>query len=113
MDIKQLKRDILGSVPFQKEEHQQIDFKACFELYGSMELLAVLNFLLEPTDENTLLVIEARLDDERMKYWSKGISQENWPEALRSEKWSPGFLPFTALSKLGKLKEDKQGDSEG
>jgi len=77
-----------------------------------MELLAVLNFLLEPSDSNALLVIEARLEDERMKYWKQGIPQEAWPEVLRSENWHPGFLPFTALSKLKKLKEDKQGDSE-
>jgi len=93
-------------VPFLKEEHQTIDFKACFEMYGSMELLSVLNFLLEPTDENALLVIDARLHDERMKYWGKGVPPEDWPEVLRSEKWSPGFLQFTALSKLGKPKKE-------
>jgi hypothetical protein len=98
-------------VPFHQGKDQKINFQACMELYGSMELLGVLNFLLEPSDENALLVIEARLDDERMKYWSKGIPQEEWPEALRSENWHPGFLPFTALSKLGKINEDKQGDS--
>lgn len=106
MDIKELKKEILRNVPFQSEEPQKINFKACFEMYGSMELLSVLNFLLEPTDENALLVIEARLHDERMKYWGKGIPQEEWPEVLRSENWSPGFLPFTALSKLEKPKKE-------
>ena len=93
-------------MPFQSEEPQKINFKACFELYGNMELLAILNFLLEPSDSNALLVIEARLEDERMKYWSQGIPQEAWPEALRLEGWHPGFLPFTALSKLKKLKNE-------
>lgn len=73
-----------------------------------MELLGVLNFLLEPSDENALLVIEARLDDERMKYWSKGIPQEEWPEALRSENWHPGFLPFKALEKIEPIEDRKK-----
>jgi len=93
-------------VPFHEGKEQKINFQACMDMFGTMELLAILNFLLEPTDENALLVVQAKIEDERMKYWSKGISQENWPEALRSEKWSPGFLPFTALSKLKKLKNE-------
>jgi len=108
MNIQELKKQILSSVPFHQGKEQRINFQACMELYGSMELLAVINFLLEPSDDNCLLVVQARLDDERMKYWSKGISQENWPEPLRSENWHPGFLPFTALSKLGKT--EKEGE---
>ncbi|OPX93099.1 MAG: hypothetical protein A4E59_02891 [Syntrophorhabdus sp. PtaB.Bin027] len=100
--------EILRNVPFQSEEPQKINFKVCFELYGNMELLGTLNFLLEPSDSNALLVIEARLEDERMRYFTQGIPQEMWPEALRSENWHPGFLPFTALSKLGKLKKEDE-----
>lgn len=77
------------------------------ELYGSMELLAILNFLLEPSDKNCLLVVEARLDDERMRYFSQGIPQEEWPEVLRSENWHPGFLPFKALEKIERIEDRK------
>lgn len=106
MNVQELKKQILSSVPFLPGKKLMIDFKTAFELYGSMELLSILNFLLEPSDENCLLVVEARLHDERMKYWGKGIPQEEWPEALRSESWSPGFLPFKALEKIEPIEDE-------
>lgn len=96
-----MKREILGSIPFHPGKDQKIDFKTCMKTFGTLELLAICNFLLESTDANALLVIEARLHDERLKYFNRGIPQEQWPEPLRSENWCPVFYPLTALSKLG------------
>lgn len=96
-------------MPYKKEKHQGIDFKAAKEIFGFLELMSILNFMADPTDENALLCIEARLEDERWKYWSAHIPEEHWPEALKVKNWGPGLFDWKALRELLNSEAKEQG----